>query len=86
MTGSDRQALDTESSQTPGLTYGFQGSMNFHRGTGVSAAVTVHRFVFLVFYIRCISKYNIHCIYNKNHSSLYKNSYQIQKIEMNKIL
>ena len=36
--------------------------MNVHRGTGVSAAVTVHSFVFLLFYIRCISKYYIHCI------------------------
>ena len=60
LTGSNSQAVDTESSQAPGLTHRFQGFMNVHRGTGVSAAVTVHRFVFLVFYIRCISKYNIH--------------------------
>ena len=56
MTSSDSQALDTESSHAPGPTYRFQGSMNVDRGTGVSAAVTVHRFVFLVFYIWCISK------------------------------
>ena len=41
MTGSDSQAVDTESSKAPGLTYRFQGSMNVHHGTGVSAAVTV---------------------------------------------
>ena len=58
-TGSDSQAVNTESSQVPGLTYRFQGSMNIHRGTGVSATVTVHCFVFLVFYIRCRSKYNL---------------------------
>ena len=56
MTGSDSQLVDTESSKAPGLTYRFQGSMNVDRGTGVNAAVTVHRFVFFVFYIRCISK------------------------------
>ena len=41
MTGSDSQAVDTESSKAPCLTYRFQGSMNVHRGTAVSAAVTV---------------------------------------------
>ena len=54
MTGSDSQAVDTEFSQAPGLTHRFQGFMNVHRGIGVSAAVTAHRFHFLVFYIRCI--------------------------------
>ena len=57
MAGPDSPAVDTESSQAPGLTYRFQGSMNVQRGTGVSAAVTVYRCIFLVFYIRCISKY-----------------------------
>ena len=50
MTGSESQAVDTESSQAPGLTCRYQGSMNIDRCTGVSAAVTTHRF-FLVFYI-----------------------------------
>ena len=59
MAGSDSQAVDTESPQAPGLTYRLQGSMNVQRGTGVSAAVTVQRCVFLVFYIRCISRYRI---------------------------
>ena len=57
MTGSDSQAVDSESSQAPGLTYRFQGWMNVHRGTGVNAVVTLHRFVFLVFQIRFISKF-----------------------------
>ena len=49
MAGSDSQAVDTESSQAPGCTYCFQGSRNVKRGTGVSAAVTVHCCAFLVF-------------------------------------
>ena len=46
MTCSDSQAVDPESSQAPGLTYYFQGSMNVHLGTDVSAALTVHRVVY----------------------------------------
>ena len=60
VTGYDSQAGDTESSKAPDLTHRFIWSMNVHCGTCVSAAV--HRFVFLVFYNRCISKYSIRCI------------------------
>ena len=65
MTGSDSQAGDTESSKAPDLTCrlnSFPRSLNVHRGTFVSAAVTVYCCVFLVSYIRCISKYSIRCI------------------------
>ena len=82
---SDSQAVDTESSQAPGLTHRFLGFMNVHRGTGVSVAVTVHRFVFLVFYIRCISKYNINCIQNA-FTRYIKITTKYKKIETNKIL
>ena len=59
MAGSDSPEVDTDSSLAPGITYRLQGSMNVQRGTCVSASVTVLRCVFLVFYIRCISKYSI---------------------------
>ena len=67
MTGSDSQALDTESSHAPCLSYRFQWSMDVHRGTHVSVIVTVHRFVFLVFHIPCISKYSTDTLYDKIH-------------------
>ena len=85
MTGSDSQAVYTESSQAPGNTHRFQGFMNVHRGTGVSATVTVRHFVFLVFYIWCISKYKIHCI-TKFICRCIKIPTKYKTIEMNKIL
>ena len=52
MTGSDSKAVGIESSQAPGLTYGFQWSKNVQRGTGIGAEVSVH----------CIAKYICSCI------------------------
>ena len=46
--GSDSEAVDTESSKAPCLTYRFQEFIHVHRGSCVSAAVTVHRFVFSI--------------------------------------
>ena len=53
MVGLDKQPIDTDSSQASGLASGFQESMNIHRGTGVSTAVTLHQsfFLFYMFYI-----------------------------------
>ena len=65
--------------------------MKVHRGTCtiVSAAVTEHRVVFLVFYIRCISKYNIHCITKFIYRCInfkFRRSTKKKKEEMNKII
>ena len=46
MVGLGYQPVDTDSSQPPGLASRFQESMNVHRGTGVSTAVTMHQFFF----------------------------------------
>ena len=43
MAGLDKQPVNTDSSRAPGLTSCFQESMNVHRGTGVSTAVTLHQ-------------------------------------------
>ena len=53
MVGLDKQPVDTDASQVSGLASRFQKSMNVHRGTGLSAAVTLHQsfFVFYMFHI-----------------------------------
>ena len=51
MVGLDKQPVDTDSSQASGLAFRFQESMNVHRGTSVSTAVTISLFVFYKFYI-----------------------------------
>ena len=43
MLGLDKQSVDTDSSQAHGLNSHFQESMNVHRRTGVSTAVTLHQ-------------------------------------------
>ena len=42
MVGLDKQPLDTDSFQACGIASRFQESINVHRGTGVSTAVTLH--------------------------------------------
>ena len=51
MVGLDKQPVDTNTSQTSGLTSRFQESMNVHRGTGVSTAVILHQFLFCILYV-----------------------------------
>ena len=46
MVGLDKQPIDTDSSQASGLASCFQESINVHRGTGVSTAVTLHQSFF----------------------------------------
>ena len=48
MAGLDKQPVDTDSSQTSGLASRCQESMNVHRGTGVSTAVTLHQSFFVL--------------------------------------
>ena len=43
MVGVDKQPVDTDSSQASGHASRFQDSMNVHRGTGVSTAVTLRQ-------------------------------------------
>ena len=66
MAGLDNQPVDTDSSQTSGLTYRFQGSMNVHHGTRISATVTAASAqVFFCILHRLITSYNkIKCIIN----------------------
>ena len=43
MVGLNKHPIDTDSSKASGLASRFQESMNIHRGTGVSTAVTLHQ-------------------------------------------
>ena len=56
MVGLDKQPVDTDSSTASGLASHFQKSMNVHRGTGVSTAVTLHQ-SFL--YFTCFTKIHL---------------------------
>ena len=49
--GLDKQPVDTDSSQASGLAPRFNESMNVHRGSCVSTAVTLHQSFCFVFYI-----------------------------------
>ena len=63
MVGLDKQPIDTDSSQASGLASCFQESINVHRGTGVSTAVTLHQSFFLhVLHWLLTSDYKIKCI------------------------
>ena len=47
----DNQPVDTDSSKASSITSRFHGSMNVQHGTGMSATVTLHQFIFFVFEI-----------------------------------
>ena len=49
MVGLDKQRIDTESSKISSIASRFQESMNVHRKTGDSTAVTLHQSFFLYF-------------------------------------
>ena len=64
-------SIDTVSSQASGLFFRFQESMNVHRGTGVSTAVTLHKSFILYFtLVKNIILFNK--IYTKIHLQLDK--------------
>ena len=50
MVNLDKQPVDTDSSQASGLASRFQESINVHRGTGVSTAVTLHQSCFFLYF------------------------------------
>ena len=62
----DKQQVDTDSSQSSGLASRFQESMNVHRGTGVSTAVTWHQSFCILHVLQLLitSYYEIKCIPN----------------------
>ena len=78
--GSDKQPVDTDSFQASGLVSRFQESMNVHRGTGVSTAVTLHQ-SFLVLYMFYIGYYILlqNEVTAKIHLQLDKSSNEVEK-------
>ena len=82
MVGLDKQPVDMpDSSQASGLASRFQESMNVHRGTGVSTAVTLHLFCILRFtLVNNIITQNL--VYTKIHLQL--NCYHKQYTECNR--
>ena len=51
MVGLDKPPVDNDSSQASGLASRFQESMNVHRGTGFSTAVTLHQSRFCILHV-----------------------------------
>ena len=83
MVGLDKQTVDTDSSQASGLASRFQESMNVHRGTGVSTAVSLHHchqsFLYFTCFTLVINIILQNQVYTEIHLQLDKSSIEVEK-------